>query len=282
MANAKEVKTSGFKKFMIIIILLIVGLIFYSRFVATKGLEVKEYEITSNKIPKSYEGLKIIHFSDLHYGTTVYLKELEKLVKEINTFNPDIIFFTGDLIDKNYKVSNEEIDNITKLLNKIDANIVSYAVKGNHDYTDSYNKIMDNTNFKVLKNEQQLFYYNDITPLLIIGLEDELMGTVDIPKAFENFDENNYTILLTHEPDLYEKTKEYKSDLVLAGHSHNGQVRIPFLGAVIKVAGAKKYYDEKYLINNTTMYISGGIGTSNYPFRLFNPPSFNFYRLYSE
>lgn len=282
MANAKEVKTSGFKKFMIIIILLIVGLIFYSRFVATKGLEVKEYEITSNRIPKSYEGLKIIHFSDLHYGTTVYLKELEKLVKEINTFNPDIIFFTGDLIDKNYKVSNKEIDNITKLLNKIDANIVSYAVKGNHDYTDSYNKIMDNTNFKVLKNEQQLFYYNDITPLLIIGLEDELMGTVDIPKAFENYDENNYTILLTHEPDLYEKTKEYKSDLVLAGHSHNGQVRIPFIGAVIKVEGAKKYYDEKYLINNTTMYISGGIGTSNYPFRLFNPPSFNFYRLYSE
>ena len=68
----------------------------------------------------------------------------------------------------------------------------------------------------------------------------------------------------------------------MAGHSHNGQVRLPFIGAIVKNQGAKKYYNEYYKIKNTDLYISGGIGTSTLPFRLFNRPNINFYRLRSK
>ena len=71
----------------------------------------------------------------------------------------------------------------------------------------------------------------------------------------------------------------YNYDLVLAGHSHNGQVALPFYGAIILPNHAKNYYKPHYKINDTDLFISSGIGTSNFNFRLFNRPSFNLYRL---
>ena len=82
-----------------------------------------------------------------------------------------------------------------------------------------------------------------------------------------------------HEPDFIDEIDYRKFDLVLAGHSHNGQVRLPFIGALVKPNYAKKYYDEYYKIKNTDLYISSGIGVSEVNFRLFNRPSFNLYRL---
>jgi predicted MPP superfamily phosphohydrolase len=88
-----------------------------------------------------------------------------------------------------------------------------------------------------------------------------------------------YNIMIMHEPDYVEQLEKNNFDLILAGHSHNGQVRIPFVGAIVKPIGAKKYYKEYYKVNNTDLYISSGLGTSTLDVRLFNKPSFNFYRL---
>ena len=74
----------------------------------------------------------------------------------------------------------------------------------------------------------------------------------------------------------------YKPNLILAGHSHNGQIRLPIIGGLTKFEEAKKYSNSKYNIDNTTLFISGGLGTSKYEFRLFNHPSINFYRLVKE
>ena len=82
-----------------------------------------------------------------------------------------------------------------------------------------------------------------------------------------------------HEPDYIDDIDYSKFDLVLAGHSHNGQVRIPFIGATILPDGAKKYYKEYYKLEDTKLYISSGIGTTILPIRLFNKPSYNFYRI---
>ena len=88
-----------------------------------------------------------------------------------------------------------------------------------------------------------------------------------------------YRILIMHEPDFLTKFDYSNYDLVLAGHSHNGQVRLPFIGAIILPPNAKKYYNEYYNLGNTKLYISSGLGTSNIDFRLFNRPSINFYRI---
>ena len=89
----------------------------------------------------------------------------------------------------------------------------------------------------------------------------------------------SYKINIMHTPDTFDDIKNYNFNLVLAGHSHNGQVDLPFYGAIYTPKGAKKYYKPYYKIDNTDLYISSGIGTSNYNFRLFNRPSFNLYRL---
>ncbi len=82
-----------------------------------------------------------------------------------------------------------------------------------------------------------------------------------------------------HEPDFINEIDYNTFNLILAGHSHNGQIRLPFIGAIILPPGAKKYYKEYYKLNNTDLFISSGLGTSNLDIRLFNKPSFNFYRI---
>lgn len=106
-------------------------------------------------------------------------------------------------------------------------------------------------------------------------------GTLDLDAAFSYEDDTSYKILLAHEPDVYDKLTKVP-DLMLAGHSHNGQVRIPLAGAIYKTIGAKKYYDPEYSLGDTKMYISGGVGTSKYKVRLFDRPSISLYRLYSK
>ncbi|MDD2409114.1 MAG: metallophosphoesterase [Bacilli bacterium] len=275
----KKEKKRIIRKIIYLLIVLLTIAILYST--SIKTLNIKEYAIINNKININHHGLKIVHFSDMHYGTTIKLNDLKKIVSEINLLNPDIIVFTGDLIDKHYIMKNNEINDFLKEFNKVKANIAYYLIKGNHDYSETFNKLIDNTSFKVLKNELITFYYQDNTPINIIGLESKLKNKIDISKAFANYNKDYYTILLIHEPDVILDI-EQKVDLVLAGHSHNGQIRIPFIGTIYTPEGAKTYYDEKYKIDNTDIYISSGLGTSKYPIRLFNSPSFNFYRLYNN
>lgn len=259
----------------------------YARYIATSGLIVKEEKIESETLPSSFHGFKIIHFSDLHYGSTILLEELENLVDQINKRKPDLVAFTGDFIDRSYQIKDEqERENITKLLSSITSTVGKYAVTGNHDYeTDDFNNILTKSGFHILDNDYDLIYYEDKDPILLVGLSSSIKGHLDIEKAFhyfktENNNQNIYTITLLHEPDNIDNILvTYPTSLALAGHSHNGQVRLPFYGSIIKVKGARKYSEEYYKIKNTDLYISGGIGTSDYPIRLFNRPSINFFRL---
>ena len=85
-----------------------------------------------------------------------------------------------------------------------------------------------------------------------------------------------------HEPDKILDFDYNNYDLILAGHSHNGQITIPFIGSLYKPNGSKKYYKDYYELEGTKLYISGGIGTSTLKLRLFNKPSINLYRLTSK
>ena len=107
--NKKEKETKENKSHIFIYILLIIGLIIiYSRYIATTGIQIKEYSVINNKIPESFKGFKVVHFSDLKYGSTTDQKYLKKLVNKINELNPDIIIFTGDLVSSNYKLTDND------------------------------------------------------------------------------------------------------------------------------------------------------------------------------
>lgn len=276
------------KKFIIIliIIILILGLgLLYSRFIATSGLKVKEYKVVNNKITDSYHGLKIIHLSDIHYNSTINEKELNNVVDKVNKIKPDIVVLTGDLIDERLSYDKDIIINC---LSKIEAKLEKFAVSGNHDIPlDDYNYIIKESGFTSLDNKYELVYSKSNEPIIIsgIGYSDEDIGikTEQFDKYISELTADDikpiYSILLVHEPDTVDNLDLNKYDLILAGHSHGGQVRLPFIGKLYTPEGAKNYYDEYYKINNTDLYISSGLGTSMYKFRLFNRPSFNFYRI---
>ena len=281
MKKKDKVKAHGFLKFILVLIIISAGIYYYARHVGTTGLVIKEYSVINEKIPESFHGFKIVQFSDTHYGMTTFNDELKNMVSKINILNPDIVVFTGDLVDYHYNLNDDEKNDIINILSEIDASLGVYAVTGNHDQNVSYEGILSGSNINLLKNKYEYIYNGTSEKIMLIGLDDYLEGTLDLDAAFSYEDDTSYKILLAHEPDVYDKLTKVP-DLMLAGHSHNGQVRIPLAGAIYKTIGAKKYYDPEYSLGDTKMYISGGVGTSKYKVRLFDRPSISLYRLYSK
>lgn len=268
--------------FLLIMILIISLMFIYMRFVGTKGLIVREYKVVNEKLPKEFHGFKIVHFSDLHYLSSFDKSNLKKLITKINELKPDIVVFTGDLTDSDTEISSNDLDDIKNLLNKIQITTGLYAIKGNHDYdNNNFEIVFNQTNFKILNNTYDLIYHHGSIPILITGIGSTIQNDYDIGSAYSyNEMDSLFTISLLHEADVLDEIiSSNKVDLALAGHSHNGQIRLPFIGALKTMEGSKKYYNEYYKVNNTDLYISGGLGTSLFKLRFFNHPSINFYRL---
>lgn len=289
----KEKNKSMWKRIIIILgicTLVTCCILLYSRFISTKGLEIKEYKIVNEKITHNFHGLKIVHISDVHYGTTIDKNDLEKIVEKINLLKPDIVVLTGDLLDQNTEFKKSYEKEITETLSKIETTIGKYAITGNHDYKfKNFNTIIEKSGFTNLNDTYDQIYKNGNNFILLSGISTNMHGDKKLEEKIESTTnllndipeeerKNIYKILLIHEPDIIDNINiDY--DLILAGHSHNGQVRLPFIGAIKKVELAKKYYEEYYTINNKELYISGGLGTSTVKFRFFNKPSINFYRI---
>lgn len=266
-----------FRKIFFMLILIIVLTVIYARYLGTSGLIVKEYLVKSNNVTEGFKGFKIAHFSDFHYGRTTFIDELKNLVNDINKTKPDLVVFTGDFIDKDVSVTEEEVNSIIEELKRLNSTYGKYYVTGNHDKKfDRYNEMMDTSGFINLDNKNDVIYNKNNETMLITGLNLD-GNTKFLEEVFKN--KYNYKINIMHYPDLMENIEVYDYDLVLAGHSHNGQIYIPFYGPIIKPNHAKTYYDEYYKVGNTDLYISSGIGTSDFNFRFFNRPSYNLYRL---
>lgn len=271
-------------KIILIIGILGTGFFFYTTYISTTSVIVNEKRIIDSKIPDSFNGVKIIHFSDLHYGSTFFNKELEKVVKLINERKPDIVVFTGDLIDEDYKLTNKEQEKIIKILQNINTTLGKYAIMGEED-GENFTTILNQSNFTILNNDYDLIYKDDNNPILITGTSSLLKEDYDIDKAFayfkqETYNSDIYTISLIHEGDLAEEiVNKYSSNLILAGHSHNGEIRVPYLGSLVRTSGSTKYSNPYYEIGNTKLFVSSGLGTKILGIRLFCRPSINFYRL---
>lgn len=287
MAKKKK-KKFHFFKFLLFIILLGGAIYLYGTYIEIKNYKTYDYKIESSKITDNFDGFTIVHISDIHYGRVLENKELNKIVKMINKVKPDIVVLTGDLIDKNTKMTTDMAATIAKTLNKIKATSGKYAINGNHDTKfDEWDSIINDSGFMNLNNNYDTIYNGGYDYLLLAGVSsfkdkesivNKNQKTTNFLNEFEK-DGPIYNILLMHEPDYIDDLEDNKYDLILAGHSHNGQINIPFIGAIIKPEGARKYYDNHYKIGNSDLYISNGLGVSEYNFRIFNSPSFNVYRL---
>ncbi len=267
------------KKLIIPFLALFVILILYGLFVNPNGQILVENTININGLPESYDGFKIIQISDILLGSTKSTEDLKEIVTEINDIKPDIVVFTGDLVSNGYNLNDEEIESLKESLKEINVNLYKYAVMGNNDEDniELFQSVMKDADFIILDNESNYIFYKDNTPIKITGITN--LDNID--KALDMVDnlDNCLNLVITHYPDFIDTLSNYDIDIVIAGGSLKGQIRIPFWGGILKQEGAKKYLDDYYVVGDTKMYVSGGLGTETIQFRLFNKPEINLYRL---
>lgn len=273
MEKNVKIKPRRMVKILFLVIIILFLLFLYARYINTSGLVVKETAIIDEAMNEAYNGLKIVQFSDIHYGRTTFQDDMEKLVQSINELNPDILIFTGDLFDSD-NISDEDIKLISDYLNELQARLFKFAVIGDYDqqYIDTYHLIMNDSGFTILDNTSKLVYDNALEPINFVGLT----STSDIQSLYDN---DYFTITIMHQPDMVQDLPN--SNIVFAGHSLGGQIKIPFIGGIIKKDGARTYLNDYYKVDGMQLYISNGIGTENFSFRLFNKPSITLYRLYN-
>ncbi|MGE8206707.1 metallophosphoesterase [Heyndrickxia sp. NPDC080065] len=256
----------------------------YSRYIEPKRLEIKTLTVENKKVPPSFDQFTIVQFSDTHLGFQYTLDQLEQHVQKINSFNPDIIFFTGDLMDEPNQYP--DINKIPPILNNLKAPYGKYAVYGNHDHggygTNIYSKTMKESGFTVLRNQMTPIYHPDGSAIYLAGIDDAMLGKPNLTQALRNIPKNSYNILLSHAPDLADIASFEGVDFQLSGHSHGGQIQIPFYGALITPPYGKKYIEGEYFIkknNPLVLYVNRGLGTTRLPFRFLAVPEITVIKL---
>jgi len=259
----------------------------YAHRIEPSLLDIQEQQIKHPLIPKSFEGIKMVQFSDTHLGFQYNLSQFKKLAAKINDLQPDIILFTGDLMDEPNKYT--EMNNLLPVLEKLHAPLGKYCIFGNHDHggygSEIYRNIMETTNFTVLLNESIPIKLKDGSSIYLLGIDDAMLGKPDLPLALKKVPNNRFTLLLSHAPDLADTALQYPIHWQISGHSHGGQVKIPFIGALVMPPFAQKYPEGLYSIgeeNPLTLYVNRGIGTTRLPFRFMAKPELTIFTLKPE
>ena len=278
---------SSIVNYVISFFIVIVILFLYARFIGTTGIRTKEYRVESNILTSNFSGIKIVHFSDLLYKSTIDRNDVKELVDKINAYKPDIIVFTGNLVTNSVSITTEDTNFLVSSLSKLNASISKYAIYGEYDYKyKEYKDVMTSSGFRILSNSYDEIYYKTNDPIYIVGLPSSLKENIILENAFKFYKENErkYTIVLVHEGASIKAldSSDYEVDLILGGYSLNGSVVLPYLGGLFNDKNTYKYSDPEYVKGITNIYISSGLGTKKYPYRFLNKPSFNVYRLKAQ
>lgn len=269
------------KDILIFLLTTIIGLFIFFTW-QNNSITINNISFKNDTIPDSFKGYKILQISDLHnkeFGTNQ-----DKILAQIEKINPDIIAVTGDLIDSNHT----NIDTAMDLINgAIDIAPIFY-ISGNHEaWSGSYSDLktkLENSGVTVLDNEKiQVFNNND--SIDIIGLSDpsfinsdllEYSGNTETKNLLSTLTKNsdNFKILLSHRPELFNIYSNSNVNLVFSGHAHGGQFRLPFIGGLIAPDQGflPKLTEGIHTNNSTSMFISRGLGNSIIPIRIFNRP----------
>ncbi|WP_100011199.1 metallophosphoesterase [Lentibacillus sediminis] len=258
------------------------GTYYYAREMEPAMLSINEQEILSGRIPAAFQNYRIVQFSDTHIGFHYTLEQFRGLIAKINELEPDLLLFTGDLVDEPHIYNWNQ--NIVEHLSALKAKDGKYWIYGNHDHggygTDILLDVMEEGGFNLLRNSHTTIQKNR-ERIVLAGIDDLMLGRPDLRETLANANPDLFTILLAHEPDFADIAKDYPVDVQLSGHSHGGQVRFPFIGHLYTPVYAEKYVQGKYVLNdgNFTVHVNSGIGTTRLPYRFLCRPEIHVYTL---
>ncbi len=263
------------KKFKRLVILSILSLLLIIFFIwQNNDIVISNYVYKTSKLDNSLNGFKIAQLSDLH--NKEFGKNQKKLLDILVDEAPDIIVITGDIVDS----KNTNIDIALKLVKGASQIAPVYYVTGNHELwlkDEDRNALLqglqkngvtlvDNKAVTVEKETDKGFH--------LIGLSDRNISDNTLETLCSRINSEEMKIVLAHEPQYFENYCDAGVDLVLSGHAHGGQIRLPFLGGVFAPGQGffPEYASGTYIKNNTTMIVNRGLGNSIVPIRVFNRP----------
>lgn len=277
-------KMSGRKrKYIILLCVGLAGIIFAIWTLwGNTALMMSQFSISSDRLPVSFSGFRIAQVSDLH--NTDFGGDNADLLQMLSDSKPDIIVITGDLIDARYT----DVELAVSFAEKAVKIAPAYYVTGNHEAGSSQYDILkaglETAGVTVLEDEA-VYLERDAETIAILGLGDpdftikgDLFGEVPAmvsTKLKETLEqETAYSVLLSHRPELFETYAACGVDLVLSGHAHGGQFRLPFIGGLVAPDQGifPKYDAGLYTDSNTNMIVSRGLGNSIIPIRFNNRP----------
>lgn len=256
------------------------GLMLEGFVVEPRMFETAATAIKIKGLPKPFEGFTICQITDVHHSPVVSIEYIRKVVEEANRLRPDLMVLTGDYIDTGRKYMAPALEAFEGLKSKFG----TLAILGNHDYMHGHGyaeDVLASKRIPLLKNSHACIESNG-SALCVGGVTDLLEDRPDAKEALKGVDPAVPRILLSHHPDYAEELpKDVRVDLVLSGHTHGGQVRLPFgLAPVVPSRYGQKYSGGLVrLKSGTQVYVSRGIGVSMIPVRLNCPPELTLIKL---
>lgn len=238
----------------------------YPFFIERYLIQVNNYQIPVPNLPPEFEGFRIVHLTDLHHGYAVPEVVIEHVVAEANALKGDIIVCTGDYVDKGE--TTKELDRVWPILSRLEAEYGVYSVLGNHDHYAHTARSL----YWLNRSRQNLRHKSVAIELAgsriwLGGAGDLWRDELGIDSAFEGVPEHECKILLAHNPDSADHKFSTRVDLVLSGHTHGGQINIPFLGTPVLPVKNRRYSCGFVRGRKTNVFISRGIGWGALPFR---------------
>ncbi len=291
----------------------IVGI--WPRFIEPRLLLTSYHSIPISNLPREFDGLKVCQISDLHFSALSSQNFLDRIIKRIDSLEPDLIVFTGDFLS--YSML-QETERLKAFLRALEAPLGVFAIFGNHDYAE-YVSLAKDGRFRrvsshlpsIMRGLARLFSVNDMAEsgaivrnpineledlktliqdagvrllhnetvqigkknalMNLTGLGDYMTGQCQPQDAFTNYNSLIPGIVLSHNPDSYDLLQHYPGDLLLFGHTHGGQVNLPYIWKRVTPIKNKVLKSGLFNIDNRYLYVNRGLGAT-FPFRWFAPP----------
>ncbi len=268
---------------------LAIAVLAYSYFIEPNRLVVNETELVISHLDPAFDGIRIAAISDIHGGSNGASRQnIERVVRTINEQNADIVVILGDYVSHEGDPADApmQIEEVAELLAPIEAKHGVFAVLGNHDGFYGKERVaaaLKNGGITVLQNEIASINHNGRT-LRLLGLNDHMqfiewrLYDEQIRGVLQNDARSGDIIVLQHSPDVFRLVNHFKVPgddfrLMIAGHSHGGQVWLPVLGSpLVPSSFGQKYVSGLIEENGRRMFVTTGIGTSQLPFRFLVPP----------
>jgi len=264
---------------IIIVLILFIAIIPLNIYLSENWLEINIFNLSPDKLPEAFKGLTILQISDNHIiknrdikKNIIFFNAVEEKLLKTNK-KIDCVVITGDLLDDKTKMVPEAVAFVEGLLTKYPI----YFIEGNHDSEGELTKGLLKIGVVVLQNKTEKLTRGTST-IYITGIGDLSTARNDEDKAFNDVPINDFDITLVHQPNNFKKVADYGGDLVLCGHTHGGQIRIPFVPILFAPGqgflpkyGYGFYEEKRSDLGQSIMYVNKGTGYSDlFAFRFFN------------